>query len=460
MLDLLSDAVERGESLGVTFLEIRFQESYKKVLVIRKGEYRFEPFFSRGFSVRALANGGLCFSPSSDIGQIDSIIQKCVETAKLIGTNRKKPVIFKETPGYTKKEIIKARKPHNSLDNQDKLDFLVNLDKNVRSDTVVKNFEANLEELFEKRYYVNSEGSQLFFETPAINYTLTVIGQESGQTQTRNKRVGNLGGYENVDFTHLTELTQKAVVDVKKLLQAENPPQGTFSGVLNPKLSYTLCHEAFGHMSEADSVISGGNILEGKIGEKIASEACTFIDDPGLRDGFGYYPFDDEGVPAGPTIILENGVLKNYLHNRETASKLGFELTGNARAKDYNYPPLCRMSNTYFKPGDFSQEELIAETGNGLLAVDPKGGQVGQGAFHLGVQMFYEIKNGELGKLFRGGAISGSTLETLKEVTSVGKDFEFNSGGCGKGTAGSPMQLLRMGDLGPSVACKKLIIGG
>lgn len=457
LFDEIMKATERGRALGVNFLEIRFQESYAKRFLIKNGEFSYEPGFTKGFSVRALADGGLCFYPSSNLSDIDKIVEECIKTAKAVGSNRKDPVKFAETAGYTKNEKIEAKKDHNSIDNDDKYKFLMEMDKEVRSESVIKNYTAGISEFEEKRWYVNSEGSKLYFEAPFTQYTASFTGEEKGEIQSRRTSKGSLGGYENLSFSDLASLTRSGVVDVKNLLQATNPPHGVHPGVLNPTMAYVLCHEAFGHMSEADGILRGGNPLEGKIGEKIASEVCTFIDDPSLKNGYGYYPFDDEGVITGPTLILEDGVLKNYLHNRESASKLGFELTGNARAKDFNYRPQCRMSNTFFKPGDFSEQELLEEIKDGIYAVDPKGGQVGNGTFHLGVQLFYEIKDGELGTLYRGGAISGSTLETLKEVSAVGNNFEYHIGGCGKG---SPIQLIRTGDVGPSVACKKLTIGG
>ncbi len=264
-------------------------------------------------------------------------------------------------------------------------------------------------------------------------------------------------------FDNLLEsITDEAKI-VDSLIDAPTMPSGKQAAVLNYDLGYTLAHEAFGHLCEGDSVIKGDSILENRIGEKIASDCTTIIDDPTQLDqtgspAFGSYPFDDEGIITQPSILVENWVLMTFMHNRESAQKLKQETTGNARAQSAKYRPQVRMSNTFVQPGDAALEELFETIQNGFFLIDSRGGQTtGQGAFHVGVQLAYEIKKGEIGQIFKGSAIGGKTLDTLSNICLVGHTMDYNIGACGKG---DPTQMVYTGSNGPALAVKEIIIGG
>jgi len=270
-----------------------------------------------------------------------------------------------------------------------------------------------------------------------------------------------MGGLEATSFDEALLMTEKEADNVVKLLRAKSAPSGSFPVVLNSDLGYTFVHEAFGHLCEADSVLAGESVLEGKIGEKIASECVTVVDDPTQvessgRPAYGSLPYDDEGVKAEPTVLVDQGRLTSFLHSRETAHKLNQPTTGNGRVENYKHRPIVRMTNIYFRPGTYTQEELFEGIRDGVYLVDAFGGQTGgQGTFHLGVVMAYKIKDGELGELLRGTGISGRTLEVLQHVEAIGKTMGYEIGVCGKGG-----QSVPTGSNGPQVKVSKLMIGG
>jgi TldD protein len=209
-----------------------------------------------------------------------------------------------------------------------------------------------------------------------------------------------------------------------------------------------------GHLAEADLTLSG-SVLYDKIGKQIASDAVTVYDDGTVEGAFGSFRYDDEGVRAQKTVLIKNGTLTGLMHNRETACKLNMEPTGNARAEDFRFEPIVRMRNTYLAAGDRSFEELIEDVDFGYYLKSFRGGQANlDGTFQVGIQEAYEIVKGELGAAVRSASISGNTLETLRKVDVVGKDFELWPGRCGKG------QTAFICDGGPHIRVGEVTIGG
>ena len=228
--------------------------------------------------------------------------------------------------------------------------------------------------------------------------------------------------------------------------------------ILDPAMVGLLSHEAIGHTVEADFVLSG-SIVKGMLGDKVASDLVTLVDSgPSQivdRAG-GTILVDDEGVLAERTAIIEKGVLKSYLHNRESAAVFSTIPTGNARAYEYNDEPLIRMRNTYIESGDWDVDEMIKDTRNGYLLKGARSGQAdSNGEFMFGAQESYLIENGEITDLLRGVTVSGQAYEVLKTIDALGKDFEYDigSGYCGKG------QLAKVDGGGPHLRCQA-VLGG
>jgi TldD protein len=219
-----------------------------------------------------------------------------------------------------------------------------------------------------------------------------------------------------------------------------------------------IAHEAIGHMVEADFVLSG-SITKDKIGQKVASEKVTLVDSGqsnNAENAAGTIAVDDEGVVASRTVIIEKGVLKSFLHNRETAFHFGSEPTGNARAFEYNDEPLIRMRNTFIEPGSERFSDMIKETRHGYLVKGARNGQAdANGEFMFGFQEMYSIEKGEIKELLRGASISGSAFEVLKSVDMVANDFRYDigTGYCGK------YQPAKVDGGGPHIRCTA-IVGG
>ncbi|GAH06604.1 unnamed protein product, partial [marine sediment metagenome] len=207
--------------------------------------------------------------------------------------------------------------------------------------------------------------------------------------------------------------------------EAKSPVGGKFTIIADSKLAGTLIHEALGHACEADLVLSKESILEGKIGQEVAFDDINVVDDPSIGQGskfglpyelFGRYFVDDEGIPSQKTVLIENGVFKNYLHNLETSSRMNVPPNGHGRASSSSSKPQVRMGFTYIEPKDWNVDEMIQDTKNGILCEDFLYGYTNPttGNFQFKCKFSYKIKNGEKQELMRDVALSGMILEVLK----------------------------------------------
>lgn len=230
--------------------------------------------------------------------------------------------------------------------------------------------------------------------------------------------------------------------------------------LVSPQMGGVVVHESFGHLSESDFVVTGQSPISDRVGEDLGSEHVSIYDEGVTKYGGYFLPYDDQGIKTGKTVLMENGILKGYLHNRGTAKKMNAELTGNSRAINFLFNPIVRMKNTYFGAGDLTFEEALEIIGKGVYAVDMSGGQVGlDGNFMFNCSKGYLIENGEITKAIKNTALSGNILELLKHVKGATKDIKMRTGyfgGCGKGGQNG----LPVGYGGPEVIMDQVLVGG
>lgn len=465
MEDLIENIIETATKLGASYADLRFDKIHSTRIQVRNKEVAsFRTLFEQGSGLRVLVDGAWGFTMSSDLEKLASSISKAVKLARQSASHRTERINVEEQRRFKSDVEWKQKKSHDTVGIEEKVKFALEVNKRPRdlSENIVMVDNVYFEEDM-SRWFANSEGTFIKHSKPVTAATVRLVGKSGDLIVSRSKAIGGLAGLEAMPFDKFLQITEEETRNIEALLKAKPAPSGDLPAVLNYDLGYTLAHEAFGHLCEGDSILQGDSILEGKIGEQVASNLVTIIDDPTMKEStgipaYGSYPFDDEGIKAVPTTLVDGGELVSYLHGRETASKLGQKVTGNARVENYKRLPLVRMSNIYIKPSTFSEEELFEDIQNGVYLVDARGGQTtGQGTFHVGVQMVCLIKNGEKGELRRGTAIAGRTLDTLKKIDAVGKKISYDIGGCGKG---DPEQMVRCGSNGPPIRVSSITIGG
>ncbi|MCE8427519.1 MAG: TldD/PmbA family protein [Candidatus Methanoperedens sp.] len=437
------------------FYDTRILKSISTSVVLDNGDIReISNNFSKGASVRALSGGSWGFVSLENLEKLDEALGTA---KKLANTARDK---------CAREEIMLApiEKPHlmnlphikenpGDIPIEDKVKLLSEIEKTARIDGI-KSTTAIYSESLMTVNYSNSEGLDCEYTLNRIGFAISAVAYSEGNYQIgRESRFGVMG-FEIFKKHDAFELARKAATTAVELLRASTPKGGIYPVILDQELAGVFIHEAVGHAVEADHVLEGNSILSGKIGDQIASPLIAVYDDPSLHE-YGYYPFDDEGAASKKTTLIEDGILKSFLHSRETAGKLG-GISRNSRAQGYSRP-IIRMSNTYIADAEMKFDEMISELKNGIYLKGSRGGQVnsGEGVFQFNAERGFIVKNGEITSPLRDVSLSGNTLEILNDVAAVGNDREMNSGRCGK--AG---QLVPVSDGSPHIHVKKAILGG
>jgi TldD protein len=438
------------------FYDTRIIKSVSTSIVLDNGEIReISNNFSSGGAVRVLNGGSWGFVSFDGVcGNLDAVISsagRLAETAR--NRSPRNPIDLAPITRPGLKDLPEIKEKPQDIPIEDKVKLLLEIEKSAKK-TGIQSTNAMYSEALINVKYSSSEGLDCEYTLTRIGFAISSIAQSEGVYQIgRESRFGVMG-FEIFKKHDAFALAEKAANTAIKLLSAKTPKAGTYPVILDQELAGVFIHEAVGHAVEADHVLEGNSILSGKIGEQIASPLITVYDDPSLHE-YGYYPFDDEGAESKRTTLIQNGVLKSFIHSRETAGKLGGE-SRNSRAQGYSRP-VIRMSNTFIAPDGMKFDEMLAELKDGIYLKGSRGGQVnpGEGVFQFNAESGFIVKNGELTTSLRDVSLSGNTLEILNNVSAVGNDLEMNSGRCGK--AG---QLVPVSDGAPHVLVNKAMVGG
>ena len=303
----------------------------------------------------------------------------------------------------------------------------------------------------------NSDEILLEGERIGTVFSVQVVASEGEVVQTGYEPIGGTLGFELFDLYPPEVVAEAAAKRSLLMLSARKAPMGRMAVILSSEAGGTMIHEAIGHGLEADLAQQGLSVYSKKIGERVASPLISVSDDPTLPQRRGSYAFDDEGVVARRTLLVENGILKGYLYDRLSALKEGVEPTGNGRRESYRHKPIPRMSNTLILPGKMKTEEIIRSVAQGLFVKKMGGGQVNtvNGDFVFEVSEGYLIERGEIAKPVRGAILTGNGPQILKEIDQVGDDLGFGIGTCGKDGQGVPVSSGQ-----PTLRIPEMVVGG
>lgn len=459
--DLLEFIVERGLNLGASFCEARYFEERINSITVENGVAK--AMFSgilRGIGVRVIVSRRWGFASTNmptreaaertlmdAISGARSIMAYAGEEAKIIVVEPSNDRVLHKV-GVNPEEVDPEVKVKRALE----------LERPARefSDRV-KDTLVNYRDIVTRVFVHNSFGTFVEETTPRTIISCRVIAREGDLMQSGYEVAGNVAGYELVEGLSPENFSLKAAERAVRLLSAKAPPRGKFTVVADPKVGGLFVHEIIGHNSEGDLVYGGQSIIADKIGQKIASDLVTIIDDPTIH-GYGSFTYDHEGVRARPHVIIRDGVLVGFLHSLESAAKLGGVPEGSARAQSHHYPPLVRMSNIYLAPRDMTFEEILEDIDYGLYLSGSEYGYVEseKGQFTCKVEEAWLIERGELTEHLRDVAISGSILETLRNISAVGRDLRLEM----PGTCGKSGQSVYVDGGSPHFRIDGIIVGG
>jgi TldD protein len=460
-LELAEHIISCASSLGAAYTGVIFQEVLVSTITVENGVLKsYVTSAKAGVGIRVLVNGamGIAASTSLDREAISRKLQYAVKMAK-VAKVKVDPI------QYIEAEIPKTSfhsnlvKPPNSISNREKIDLVIAANKTAMLEGI-KNSTTRLAWFDERRVFTSSEGADVSSNVTMTGLAQSSVAEHQGSLERVSDSASRCTGFEFILENDWNRFAKNVSETAKQVVKSPAPTPGVYEVVADPKLIGLILHEAFGHASEADLVMTGESILQGAIGTEVASSLVTIIDD-GIVDGGYFVPFDDEGVSKTKQKVVEQGVLKGFLHSRETGYKLHHRSTGNARVQSFEDKPIVRQTNLFMNAGDCSWSELLEDVNDGLYLCGrgARGGEVdvGLGTFTFRTGPSYIIKKGELKEMVRGVSISGMILNTLRNVDAVGKEVQIITsifGGCGKFG-----QMVRVGDGGPHVKIRGMSVG-
>ena len=359
------------------------------------------------------------------------------------------------------KQLYQPVDPLASLDEKARIDLLTRLDAEARrQDSRVKQVICSLAGEFDTVLVAGSDGTFAGDVRPLVRCNVVVIVEENGRTEQASSGGGGRFGYgwfleDERALGYAREAVRQAIVN----LEAVDAPAGSMTVVLGAGWPGVLLHEAIGHGLEGDFNRKGTSAFSGRIGEKVASEQCTIVDDGTLPDRRGSLNVDDEGTATQCTTLIENGVLAGYMQDKHNARLMGVPCTGNGRRESYAHLPMPRMTNTYMLNGKYDPAEIIASVEKGLYAVNFGGGQVDitSGKFVFSASEAYLIENGKVTKPVKGATLIGNGPDVLTRVSMVGNDLALDGG---IGTCGKEGQSVPVGVGQPTMRVDGLTVGG
>jgi TldD protein len=460
MRNLLNECLQDQDG----FVELRWQKKETRGFYAEKGRVENTSIQKRsGIGVRVLWDGtwGFAFTSEPDKASILRAIDNARKSAKQSSSFRKDKILSLANGRFAKGSFAGEGVQElrgKSLEEKIQLvyDTQIQAEKNS---PLLQSVGVGYSEIFEEKAIVTTDGVDVEFDLVRPEFRVSATASKNGELQTGSESTGVTGGWDCLFRERKPEgFSVDACKTAIDLLDSKFAEGGKATVIMSPSIVGLLVHEAIGHTVEADFVLSG-SVAKGKIGTKVASNLVS-LSDSGSSEFYsgagGSLPVDDEGIFTENTTIIDNGILKSYLHNRETAAVFGVAPTGSARAWEYSDQPLIRMRNTYLHPGDSSLEEMIEKTKDGYYLDGAKNGQADStGEFMFAAQKAYRIENGKITKLLKGVTVSGLAFEVLNDVDMVSKEFKWDlgSGYCGKG------QPAKVDAGGPYVRTKALLGG-
>jgi len=447
----LAEVIKRYDA---DYIEAHLEESQTSHITYRGRELEsIGRATAIGGNVRALVRGGWGFASFNNFDELPGRVELAIKQAQFVGSE-----VSQLAPAEPVVDVVSIEADRNPvvMPLGDKKQMLDEYNEIIWRTPEIQTSTIGYADSHKKTIFLSSLGSYIEQERADINLRLAAVATRDGDVQQVGLSVGSRGDISPIRSLHqqVEQMAQHAV----ELLSAPQAKGGEYTVVLDPVLAGVFVHEAFGHLSESDFVYENDHLRRlMTLGKQFGNEQLNIVDTatiPGLR---GSYKYDDEGVPATKTYLIREGKLVGRLHSRETAAKMKEEPTGNARALNYRYPPIVRMTNTYIEPGSVSFTDMISDIKEGIYAKNWYGGTTSMEMFTFSAGEAYMIRNGKIAEALRPVVLTGNVFTTLKNIDAIGNDLEMNQGGgCGKGR----QVPLPVANGSPHIRIRRCLVGG
>ncbi len=434
---LVADALA-GADDGELFLEYSQSESFS----FDDGRLKSATFdTSQGFGLRAVADEASGYAHASELSE--EALKRAAKTVSAVHSGHSGSLA--DGPAGTNRTLYAGDNPLDATPFETKVAVLGEIDAYARAkDPRVRQVMASLLGEWQAVQIIRADGSRAFDVRPLVRLNVSVMVGEGDRQETGSHGVGGRRTYDAYLDTEawraqVDEALRQALVN----LESVPTPAGEMPVVLGPGWPGILLHEAIGHGLEGDFNRKKTSAFSGLLGERVAAPGVTVVDDGTLDERRGSLTVDDEGTPTSRTVLIEDGILRGYLHDRMNSRLMGMEPTGNGRRESFAHAPMPRMTNTFMLDGDASPEEVLRSVKRGIFAVSFGGGQVDitSGKFVFSASEAYLIENGKKTTPLKGASLIGNGPDVLTKVTAIGNDFALDPGigTCGKNGQGVPV---------------------
>ncbi|WP_036199647.1 TldD/PmbA family protein [Meiothermus ruber] len=462
MLDeaLVGDVLRRARQGGADFAELYVERWRRRALRVLSGEVKEATSgLEYGAGLRLFYGTEVVYAYTNDLspqgllevtetlvqlkgqaGQVDALGRGGLDFRKVVAQGLHAPQV-----------------PFSTKDKRYRLERLREAEAGAQVGPQIKQVQTNLMEWEQEVLVATSEGTWAEDRRVRTRLYVTAIAQDESGMQTGVMGPGLSVGLELFDRYPPAEVGRRAGLQALTNLRAKPAPAGTMPVVIGNGFGGVIFHEALGHLLETTSVAKKASVLSDKLGEKVASDCVTYIDDGTTPHGWGSQEFDDEGRPTERTVLIENGVLKSYMVDRLGSLLTGYRPTGSGRRQDYTFAPTSRMRNTFIAPGTTPKEKLFEGIEYGLYAADMGGGQVRPGSreYNFAVKEGYIIRHGRIEEPVRGAMLVGKGPESIQKIVAVSDDLEMGPGMCGSLSGSLPVEVGQ-----PHLLISEIVVGG
>ncbi|MBT3385379.1 MAG: TldD/PmbA family protein [Prolixibacteraceae bacterium] len=448
---VIGKALEKGGDFADVYLENRVSRQ----IVMEESKFKNGLYgVSQGAGVRVISGNKTGYAYSDEI--TEEKLLRAAEVASYVARNGSAvtPVDINKAE---RKSYITVEQPLAEIADSRRIEIIQRANDAAMSyNPLIKMASVDYYDEIRSRVIANSEGIYLQDENPLMFFIVQTMSDNGKARHMSRERLSKHSGFEMFDKFSPEEVAEKAAREAVAMLDAEAAPAGIMDVVMMNGWGGVLVHEAVGHPLEADNISKGIGAFTGKLGQKVASDVFTMVDDGTIPNARGTISFDDEGTQAKRNVLIENGVLNGYMTDVLSAKQLGMERTGNGRRESFRYIPIPRMTNTFIENGESEPADILASTKKGIYVQSLSGGSVNPvtGVFNFTCREAYLVENGKKTKPVKGATLIGSCLDVISNIDAVGNDLDFGPGICGKGQAAEV-------DAGqPTVRIRGINVGG
>ncbi|KYK25981.1 MAG: TldD-like protein [Candidatus Proteinoplasmatales archaeon SG8-5] len=468
--ELAEKAMNKALDSGAHYAEARLEVVKASSLVMKNGNPEISGFErTAGMSIRVLVNGSLGFASTDQLAGMNTFecAEAAVRMAKAASGLTKVPIELSSEEAHVAEYEVDQKKRVGDAGPEEMMDVLKHIDRAMVDTAPMASRFLQVYAEERTKYYANSDGSRIGSHIPRVGMFLIPTIMEGGMVSQAMLQKGVSMGWEWADPVRLAdEIGREIKVTYDNMKHGVKPPTGKIDLLLGPEVVGIAAHESCGHPYEADRIAgreaaqAGESFIDqGMLGTRIGSEVATVIDDPTIENSYGYYLYDDEGVKARPKVLIKNGVINEFLHNRETAVEMGIgQSNAAARADNFNREPIVRMSNTFVEPGDRSKEELFEGVKLGVYMNNFMEWNIDDKRFnqrYIGREA-YLIENGEMKGPVKAPILEMTTPAFWAAIDAVANDLDFTSATCGKGEPGQGVPVYTGG---PSIRLRDVRLG-